>query len=161
MSTTTTVGGADGSVPERRRVHTPGKHIVLFLLAATLMIALSALAVRSGVRIANFETSSGPSSSLVRKHEFLTDLSTGADGRASLVKARVAIIAADAEGAAALDEKATLIRERISFFLREMTPEDFAGSEAQARVKAELQRRVDLSISPHKAEIAVEDLVIQ
>jgi flagellar basal body-associated protein FliL len=161
MSTTSTVGAAAEGVSKRRRVRTPGKHIVLFLLAVTLMIALSALAVRSGVRFAKFQPQSDRAGSLVRSLEFLTDLSPDADGRVSLVKATVRIAAADAEGAAVLDAKAPVIRERIGFFLREMTPEDFAGAEGQARVKAELKRRVDLTIAPAKAEIVLEDLVIQ
>ena len=54
------------------------------------------------------------------------------------------------------------MRERIAFFLRELSPEDLDGTEAQARLKAELLRRVNLTIAPEAAdEIVIQSFVIQ
>ena len=144
----------------RVRVRTPGKHIVLFSLAVTFMICLSTLMLaRADLELPAPAFAAAPKPV---EETFIADLAAGADGRMRLLRMTVEIHAADAIARRALEEKLAAVRERLAFFLRELTPEDLDGGEAQDRLKAELKRRVDLSLAPASAsEVAVRSLVIQ
>lgn len=148
----------------RRRVRTPGKHIVLFTLAATFMLALSTSAIRSA-RLsapATGHTAASDGGLYAPPVEFLVDLSPDRLGRISYLKLDVKIVAMDAAALAEIVEKTPLINERVSFFLRELSPEDFEGVEGMARVKAELLKRVGLPLTPGAArDVVIESIVIQ
>jgi flagellar basal body-associated protein FliL len=61
-----------------------------------------------------------------------------------------------------VEENGAQIRERVSFFLRELTGEDFAGTEAAERVKAELLKRARLPVSENAIkDVVIDELVIQ
>jgi hypothetical protein len=50
----------------------------------------------------------------------------------------------------------------VSFFLRELSPEDLDGSAAQERLNAELQRRINLSLAPAAASaVTIQSIVLQ
>lgn len=149
------------AVPARVRVRTPGKHIVLFSLAVTFMIAISTLVLSR----ADFHLPQGRFSGAGAppvEETFVADLSPDASGRLRLVRVAVKIDASTPGARRALAEKNPQMRERIAFFLREMSPEDLDGAEAQARLKVELLRRVNLTIAPETAdEIVIQSLMIQ
>lgn len=153
--------------PAPLRVRTPGKHIVLSLLAATFMLALSTTVIRTGaVALPHYElpglSASADGNYFAPPQEFLTDLAPDATGRISYLKLSVKIVARDAAALIEIKARQPLIQERISFFLRELSPEDFDGSEAMARVKAEMLKRARLSLTPGAAEdIVVENIIIQ
>lgn len=149
------------AVPARVRVRTPGKHIVLFSLAVTFMIATSTL-VLSRADLHLPQAGLGGASAPPVAETFVADLSPDALGRLRLVRLEVKIDAGAPDVRRALAEKSPQLRERIAFFLREMSPEDLDGSEAQARFKAELLRRVNLTIAPQAADdVVIQSLMIQ
>lgn len=158
-----TMGDASGAVdgkPARVRVRTPGKHIVLFSLAVTFMIAMSSLVLSK----ADLAQPARPFAAAPKPvvETFVTDLSPDAQGRLRLLKLVVEIETADAAAQDALDDKRAAVRERLAFFLRELTPEDFDGTLARERLKTELKRRVDLTLAPSSASaVAVQSIVIQ
>lgn len=144
----------------RVRVRTPGKHIVLFSLAVTFMIALSSLVLSK----ADLALPAQPFAAAPKplQETFVTDLSPDSQGRLRLLKLSVEIDAEDADARSALDAKRAAIRERLAFFLRELTPEDLDGTAAQARLTAEVKRRVDLSIAPAASSVVtIQSIIIQ
>lgn len=160
-------GIAVGANAPRRRVRTPGKHIVLFSLAVTFMLGLSTTILDSSrmtlpaYQLPDFSTANtgpyyGPA------QQFLTDLAPDGTGRIAYLKLTAKVVAKDSAALAEIKQKEPLIQERIAFFLRELSPEDFDGSEAMARIKAEMLKRAGLALTPGAAEdIIIEDLVIQ
>lgn len=149
----------------RKRVRTPGKHIVLFMLAVTFMLALSTTALTSGkVKLPSYEFQGlGAGATLYAPpEEFLVDLSPDASGRSAYLKLTAKLVAKDHAALSEIKEKQPMIRERVSFFLRELSADDFSGSEASARVKAEILKRASLPLSAGAAaDIVIEDIVIQ
>lgn len=151
----------------RARVRTPGKHIVLFSLAVTFMLALSTTALRSGrVSLPHYDmpdfANSNDEPQYGPTQEFLTDLAPDSTGRIAFLKLSVRIVASDPQALTEIREKQPLIQERLSFFLRELAPEDFEGSEAQARLKSEMLKRARLPLTPGVArDIVIETIVIQ
>jgi flagellar FliL protein len=160
-------GFAAGADAPRRRVRTPGKHIVLFSLAVTFMLGLSTTILHSSrmtlpsYQLPDFSAAtSGPYYGPEQK--FLTDLAPDATGRVAFLKLTAKVVAKDAAALAEVKQNEPLIQERIAFFLRELSPEDFDGSEAMARLKSEMLKRASLALTPGSAEdIIIEDLVIQ
>lgn len=145
----------------RVRVRTPGKHIVLFSLAVTFMIAISTL-VLSRADIGRSDHPFARARSEPIEETFVVDLSPDALGRLRLMRLTIELAAPSAAARRAIEEHRAEIRERLAFFLRELTPEDLDGSEAQARLKAELVRRVNLSVGPEAVgDVFVKSFVIQ
>jgi flagellar basal body-associated protein FliL len=144
----------------RVRVRTPGKHIVLFSLAVTFMISISTLVLsKAGLALPEQPFAAQPAAT---EETFITDLAPDDQGRLRLLKLNVAIETADAAAQDALDSKRALVRERLSFFLRELTPADLDGTLARERLKTELKRRVDLSIAPAEASaVTIQSIIIQ
>jgi flagellar basal body-associated protein FliL len=146
--------------PGRVRVRTPGKHIVLFSLAVTFMIGVSTLMLSRadlGLPAQPF----APATKLVEE-TFVTDLAADAQGRLRLLKLTIEINAADEAARKALDERNAAMRERLAFFLRELTPEDLDGTVAQERLKVELKRRVDLSLAPAAVSaVTIKSIIVQ
>jgi flagellar basal body-associated protein FliL len=145
----------------RIRVRTPGKHIVLFSLAVTFMIAISTL-VLSRTDFALPEHPFAPVGPTLVEESFVADLAPDALGRLRLVRLVVGIEAPFAETRRTLEDKRPQLRERISFFLRELSPDDLDGADGHARLKAELLRRVNLTLAPEKTDdVVIQSLLIQ
>lgn len=153
-----TVGAA---ASPRIRVRTPGKHIVLFSLAVTFMIGVSTL-VLSRAEL-SLQRSPFASDEGARVQEtFIADLAPDAAGRLRMLRLSIEVDLASGAARAALEAKRPQLRERLAFFLRELTPEDLDGSDAQMRLKAELLRRVNLTLGPDAAnEVLVQSMLIQ
>lgn len=151
--------------PPRKRVRTPGKHIVLFTLAVTFMLALSTTALQSGkVKLPSYDLQGiGEGAALYSpSEEFLIDLSPDATGRSGYLKLTMKLAVKDRAALAEIEEKQPMIRERVSFFLRELSVDDFAGSAATTRLKTELLKRASLPLSEGAAsDIFIEDIIIQ
>ncbi len=150
----------------RKRVRTPGKHIVLFSLAVTFMLCLSTTAVwTGGVKLPSYDLHGiGDGDGVIYSPplEFLVDLSPDAAGRSSFLKLTAKLVARDSAAISEIREKQPQVNERISFFLRELSADDFAGSDGMARVKSEILKRARLPLSEGAAtEIVIEDIVIQ
>lgn len=156
----------------RVRVRTPGKYVVLFLFAPVILVALGAglwlntVSHHSASAALEYrKTSNGEKAAYFALPIFLVDLSPDANGRTAYLKMRASISLGekDAAGAAVqLEAVRPAMTERLTFFLRELTPEDFDGSEGMARVKREMLRRVNLLIAPASAnDVIIEELVIQ
>ncbi len=156
------VEAQSGGASRKIRVRTPGKHIVLFALAATFMLAASTAVIsRTGLPLSDRD-SAGASADGAIQETFLVDLSPDADGRLRLLKVTVEIQADSALALRAIDVRRALIREQVSFFLRELSPEDFDGSPARDRLKIEMLRRVNLSLgSAQASDVVVSSLIIQ
>jgi len=146
----------------RKRVRTPGKHIVLFALAVTFILTLATTAIRSG-RVALPDYVSGAATAdYSLAQEFIVDLAPDSSGRTGFLKLRMTILAPDKAALSEVEDKGSQIRERISFFLRELSSEDFAGTEAAERVKAELLKRARLPVSGGAVkDVVIDELVIQ
>jgi len=161
--------GADPLIGERVRVRTPGKHIVLFITAALVIVlgALSVLRTNSASvhQPPSIETYRIGQTHFVPLQEFLVDLSPDKIGRVTYMRlsASVTVDAAKSSGAVkAIESKMPEIRERTVFLLRALSPEDFEGAEDMARVKKELLRRVNLVIAPEIAsDVVINELTIQ
>ena len=156
----------DSAGAGRKRVRTPGKHIVLFALAVTFMLALSTAVLQSGkVGLPHYDIGAGPQDEgdlIGPAHEFLTDLSPDASGRRAHIRLSMRLVARDSATLRVIRDQAPQIEERVGFFLRELSPEDFAGSEAMDRLKAELLKRASLPLPPDAASgVVIDDLVIQ
>jgi len=155
---------AGNAAAARKRVRTPGKHIVLFALAVTFMLTLATTAIQSGKvalpkgrpgTVADAQLYSAP-------QEFIVDLSPDAAGAAAFLKLRMTIRARDRAALAEIEANEGRIRERVAFFLRELSADDFAGTEAAARIKAELLKRTSLPLSPGAAsDVVIEEIIIQ
>lgn len=154
--------GGPGATP--RRVRTPGKHIVLFALAATFMLALSTTVLRSGVSLPHYDLPqfAAGDGAYEAPMEFLTDIAPDATGRIAYLKLSMRIVARDGATLAEVKKKTPAIRERIVFLLRELTPEDFEGTEGMARIKAELVTRAGLPLGTGAVEdVIISDMIIQ
>lgn len=158
------------AAPARARARTPGKHIVMFVTAATVIVAAAVNILNAAGR--NERAAAIPEPALIQAvggefalPEFLVDLSPDRNGRAAYLRLAAVVRAApgnvDAVGAE-LERRQAAIAERTTFLLRGLSADDFAGEEQLARVKAELLRRINLVIAPARAdEVLIADLVIQ
>lgn len=163
---------ANGMSGARMRVRTPGKFIVLILYFPVVIVAvasglwLNMVEERALLAAIEYRRSvSGEKEAYFGLPEFLVDLAPDRNGRTAYLKIRVslALRGQDAKKSAEqIDAAKPAVVERLTFFLRELRPEDFDGSEGMARVKREMLRRVNLAIAPAAAdEVVIEELVIQ
>ena len=129
MNLTAGTEAAAADPAARKRVRTPGKHIVLFMLAVTFMLALSTTALTSGkvsLPSYDFQGLGGGAILYAPSEEFLIDLSADAAGRSAYLKLTAKLVAKDHAALSEIKEKQPMIRERVSFFLRELSADDFA-----------------------------------
>ena len=149
----------------RARVRTPGKHIVLFLIAVTLMLALSTSVIRGGrAMLSSLDAPSTTTEGLfiASTEEYLVDLAPDASGARSYLRLKAAIAYRDAADAEAARNAAPQIREAILVYLRALTPEDFDGEEDMRRLKAGLAHRAHIAAPSLEAKDAViVDIAIQ
>ena len=156
----------------RVRVRTPGKYIVLFLFAPVAIVALGAgiylntIENRSNIAALEYRSAAdGAQNAYFNLPEFLVDMAPDLDGRTAYLKLRASIAIKDAEPAkiaAQIEAVKPQLVERVTFFLRELRPEDFDGSESMERVKNEMLKRANLVLAPASVDsIIIEELVIQ
>jgi flagellar FliL protein len=84
------------------------------------------------------------------------------DGAARLIKIRLMLVPANAEKGPAITAHLPLIIDSFQPFLRELRPEDLAGSAAVFRIKEELLIRANAMTGPGTVrEVLVQDLIQQ
>lgn len=84
------------------------------------------------------------------------------DGQAHFLKLRILLAAASPEDMALIEAKLPLIMDRYQPFLRELRPEDLAGSAAVYRLKEELiLRAADAVGAGVVTDVLIQDLIQQ
>ena len=84
------------------------------------------------------------------------------DGRPTVLKLKLTLEMKDAELAAHLQEEAPRMQDMFQGFLRELRPEDLAGSAGSYQLRAEILRRVNLIAAPGKVDaVLIEEMLVQ
>ncbi|WAC48052.1 flagellar basal body-associated FliL family protein [Asticcacaulis sp. SL142] len=84
-----------------------------------------------------------------------------AGGRASYLKLKLTFEVADHETVEALGPNMPRIQDVLQSFLRELRPEDMAGSQGNYQLRLEILRRVNLVMAPHKVNaVLIEEMLI-
>lgn len=156
----------------RRRVHMPGKYIILILFVPVSLVAVGAgfwlnfQERRAAYAAVEYRKSAeGLREAYYSLPEFLVDLRADDDGRTGYLRVKASVLL-NKDGMSKtvqnIDALLPMLNERLTFFLREMRPEDFDSSEDMNRIKREMLRRINLVIAPNSADdVIIEELVIQ
>ena len=84
-----------------------------------------------------------------------------ADGRPTFLKLKLTLELPDQATADTLDEDMPRLQDMFQTFLRELRPEDMAGSQGSYQLRMEILRRVNLVIAPSKANaVLIEEMLI-
>jgi flagellar FliL protein len=85
-----------------------------------------------------------------------------ADGRPTFLKLKVTFEISDPDTVDLVQEDAPRMQDMFTAFLRELRPEDLAGSQGTYQLKAEILRRANLVLSPHKIDaVLIEEMLVQ
>jgi len=86
----------------------------------------------------------------------------GAEGRPTYLKLKLTLEMKDAALASHLQAKAPRMQDMFQGFLRELRPEDLAGSAGTFQLRAEILRRVNLIAAPGKVDaVLIEEMLVQ
>ncbi|MGO4410295.1 MULTISPECIES: flagellar basal body-associated FliL family protein [unclassified Brevundimonas] len=84
------------------------------------------------------------------------------DGRPTYLKLKLTLEMKDAELATHLQSEAPRMQDMFQGFLRELRPEDLAGSAGSYQLRAEILRRVNLIAAPGKVDaVLIEEMLVQ
>ncbi|NBW14303.1 MAG: flagellar basal body protein FliL [Caulobacteraceae bacterium] len=93
--------------------------------------------------------------------DLLVDIQS-ADGRPTHMQLKLTLEMKDAELASTLQEQMPRMQDMFQGFLRELRPEDLAGSAGSYQLRAEILRRVNLIAAPGKVDaVLIEKMLIQ
>ncbi|MET4682584.1 flagellar basal body-associated FliL family protein [Brevundimonas faecalis] len=85
-----------------------------------------------------------------------------ADGRPTYLKLKLTLEMKDAALASHLQAEAPRMQDMFQSFLRELRPEDLAGSAGSYQLRAEILRRVNLIAAPGKVDaVLIEEMLVQ
>ena len=85
-----------------------------------------------------------------------------ADGRPTYLKLKLTLEMQDAELASHLQGEMPRMNDMFQSFLRELRPEDLAGSAGSFQLRAEILRRVNLIAAPGKVDaVLIEEMLVQ
>ena len=85
-----------------------------------------------------------------------------AEGRPTYLKLKLTLEMQDAELATHLQEEMPRMKDMFQSFLRELRPEDLAGSAGSFQLRAEILRRVNLIAAPGKVDaVLIEEMLVQ
>lgn len=85
-----------------------------------------------------------------------------ADGRPTYLKLKLTLEMKDADLASHLQGEAPRMQDMFQGFLRELRPEDLAGSAGSYQLRAEILRRVNLIAAPGKVDaVLIEEMLVQ
>lgn len=85
-----------------------------------------------------------------------------AEGRTSYLKLKLTLEMKDASVASQLQAQAPRLNDMMQSFLRELRPDDLAGSAGSYQLRAELLRRVNLVAAPGKVDaVLIEEMLVQ
>jgi flagellar protein FliL len=84
-----------------------------------------------------------------------------ADGRPTFLKLKLTLELPDHEAVDTLDPNMPRLQDMFQTFLRELRPEDLAGSQGSYQLRMEILRRVNLVIAPSRANaVLIEEMLI-
>lgn len=84
------------------------------------------------------------------------------DGRPTFLKLKLTLEMKDASLASTLQEQAPRMQDMFQGFLRELRPEDLAGSAGTYQLRAEILRRVNLIAAPSTVDaVLIEEMLVQ
>ena len=84
-----------------------------------------------------------------------------ADGHASYLQLKLTFECADDDTVDTLTENMPRINDVLQGFIRELRPEDLAGSEGNYQLRLEVLRRINLVIAPHKINaVLIEKMIL-
>jgi len=84
-----------------------------------------------------------------------------ADGRPTFLKLKLTLELPDEHAVEELDPNMPRLQDMFQSFLRELRPEDLSGSQGSYQLRMEILRRVNLVISPSKANaVLIEEMLI-
>ncbi|MGV9005163.1 MAG: flagellar basal body-associated FliL family protein [Brevundimonas sp.] len=84
------------------------------------------------------------------------------DGRPTFLKLKLTLEMSDPDLAPELQSEAPRMQDMFQTFLRELRPEDLAGSAGTFQLRAELLRRVNLVAAPGKVDaVLIEEMLVQ
>jgi flagellar FliL protein len=84
-----------------------------------------------------------------------------ADGRPTFLKLKLTLELPDHGAAETLEPNMPRLQDMFQTFLRELRPEDLSGSQGSYQLRMEILRRVNLVISPSKANaVLIEEMLI-
>ncbi len=84
------------------------------------------------------------------------------DGRPTVMKLGLTLEMHDADLAYRLQSEMPRMQDMFQGFLRELRPEDIAGSAGQFQLRAEILRRVNLIAAPAKVDaVLIEEMLVQ
>ena len=130
--------------------------LTLFALAGAAIFTFSRL---DGARTLGGSGMSGPE--YVEVPEMMVNLNAGA-GEAGYLKVRVMLEAPSPADAAALQRHLPAVIDSFQGYLRELRPEDLAGSAGTFRVKEAMLRRVNQAAHPARAsDVLVQEMIQQ
>jgi flagellar protein FliL len=83
------------------------------------------------------------------------------DGRATFLKLKLTLELPDEGAVETLDPNMPRLQDMFQSFLRELRPEDLAGSQGTYQLRMEILRRVNLVIAPTRANaVLIEEMLI-
>ena len=84
-----------------------------------------------------------------------------ADGRPSFLKLKLTLELPDHDTADVLNPNMPRLQDMFQVFLRELRPEDLAGSQGGYQLRTEILRRVNLVIAPSRANaVLIEEMLV-
>jgi len=84
-----------------------------------------------------------------------------ADGRPTYLKLKLALELKDESVAESIEPNMPRLTDMLQTFLRELRPEDLAGSQGNYQIRMEILRRVNLVIAPAKVNaVLIEEMLI-
>jgi flagellar FliL protein len=85
-----------------------------------------------------------------------------ADGKPTFLKLKLTFEISDPDTVDLVQQEAPRLEDMFTGFLRELRPEDLAGSQGTYQLKAEILRRVNLVLAPKKIDsVLVEEMLVQ
>jgi flagellar FliL protein len=86
----------------------------------------------------------------------------GPEGRPTYLKLKLTLETKDAHVAQQLQSEMPRLQDMFQGFLRELRPEDLAGSAGSFQLRAEILRRVNLVAAPGKVDaVLIEEMLVQ
>jgi len=152
---------SDGVAAKRKRFRIIAAALVLLLLIAGGLGYYFLVMQHGDAKAEAPEEKSAKAAIYVPAAEMIVNLRTP-DGQSAFLKINFAITAHDKEAEEMLKERMPEIRDALQPFLRELRPEDLAGSAGVFRIKEEMTRRVKDRVGPDKVDdILIQDLIQQ
>lgn len=154
-----------------RRVHTPGKYIIVFGILPLCIVAsvisgaiLGGRGYKTPFAIEFRDNAQGQKTAYYTLPEILVDLAPDQNGRISYLKTQLAVALdmSTQEENRLLDELRPLLSERVTLFFRALRPDDFQGTENMMRIKKALVHRINLTVGQELADdVILQNLIIQ